>query len=132
MHLQRLIRRLVFLLIFGGVLLYSGFALRNALRGPHVTIASIPSPVTEPVVTISGTAVRAEMVTINSLSIPLTTEGAFGFTTALVEGDNTFIVEASDRFGSTYQERIHVRHVPQSEPVPEAAETTETPVIDNP
>jgi hypothetical protein len=72
------------------------------------------------------------MVTINSLSIPLTTEGAFGFTTALVEGDNTFIIEASDRFGSTYEEHIHVYHVPQPEPAPTAPETPETPPIDNP
>ncbi len=129
MHLQRLVRRLIFILIFGGVLLYSGFALRNALRGPHVTLTPVTSPVTAPTVTLTGTAVRAETVTVNSLSIPLTTEGTFALTTALTPGDNTFIIEASDRFGSTYQEYLHVYHVPTSEPVPE---TPDTSLIDNP
>lgn len=133
MHIQRIFRRFVFIFIFGGVLLYGGFALRNALRGPHVLLTQLPSPVTTAVVTIQGSAVRAETVTINSLPVPLTTEGTFALTTALVPGDNEFIVSASDRFGSTHEERLHVYHVPtDSPPSLEAPQQTDVKLIDNP
>lgn len=132
MHLQRLVRRLIFIFIFGGVLLYSAFALRNALRGPHITLTPIHSPITTSTVTLSGTVVRAEKVTINSLSVPLTTERVFALTTALIPGDNEFLIEASDRFGSTYKERIHLYHIPPAEPAAENTTETETPVIDKP
>lgn len=122
MYLQRLIRPLIFILIFGGVIFYTGFALRNALRGPHITMRPIQSPVEAPVVTLSGSVVRAESVTVNSLSIPITTEGTFGITTALVEGDNEFLIEASDRFGSKHAEHVHVFHTPA--PTVQPVETT--------
>ncbi len=127
MHAQRLIKPLIFILIFGGVVLYSGFALRNALRGPVVTMQPITSPIETPVVTLIGSVARAETVTINTLPVPITTEGMFALTTALVEGDNDFLIEAADRFGSTYTEHVHVFHRPAPtappEPSPESEES---------
>lgn len=132
MTLQRALRPLLFIIIFGGVLFYSGFALRNALRGPNVTVNPITSPVETPVITLTGSVLRAETITVNTLPIPLTTEGTFSLTTALVEGDNEFIVEASDRFGSTHQERVHVWHTPPPPPSEIIEEGADSPSIDKP
>ncbi len=135
MTLQRAIRPLLFVLIFGGVLFYSGFALRNALRGPYVTITPITSPVETPVVTLTGTALRAETITVNTLPVPLTTEGTFSLTTALVEGSNEFVVEASDRFGTTHREYIHVWHTPtppHAEVFEDTPQSESVESIDNP
>lgn len=135
MSLQRAIKPVLFVLIFGGVLLYSGFALRNALRGPYVTINPVVSPVEAPIITLTGTALRAETITVNTLPVPLTTEGTFSLTAALVEGSNEFVVEASDRFGTTHRERVLVWHEPTPLPTEVFDDTTpreDTESIDNP
>jgi len=73
------------------------------IHGPSIAISGISNgiTVTNPAITISGTALYTKELSVSGRSLPLSTSGTFDETILLHPGYNVISVVGSDRFGKT-------------------------------
>lgn len=71
-------------------------------------------------VTIAGSVSEPAQLAINGASIPVATDGAFAAQTALIEGTNTFTLNATDRAGNAAQQALSITRDTQT-PDPDAS-----------
>jgi hypothetical protein len=113
-------RVLIPVLVFGVISAYALFELRNTFTGPQLVIETPSSPTEDIMVTIHGHSTRAQTIQVNGLHIVLTPSGDFEHVAALAEGNNAFTFTATDKFGNTDADVVHVWHnVPASPSITE-------------
>jgi hypothetical protein len=74
--------------------------------------------------TISGRVERSELLTLNGRTVFTTPDGSFSERMLLTPGSNTFIVEATDTFGTRHEKQITVAFAPHE---PGSVVSTDTP-----
>ena len=62
---------------------------------------------------INGTTEPGAKVTINGVNVPVDSNGNFAYETTLVNGENVFIVKATDEAGNTATETVTALYLPQ-------------------
>jgi Glucodextranase, domain B len=99
---------------FVSILGYGAFAARGYFSGPVITISEPTQyTVTENgALTISGKVERTEFVSMNGRTIFTTPAGIFSERMLLTPGNNTFVIEATDTFGTRHENRITVSFAP--------------------
>jgi hypothetical protein len=95
------------LLLIGGYTIYSS---KNLVRGPRIVIAepldgSLYSTTT---VTIIGQAFNIQKISLNDKPILIDEEGNFKEVTLLYPGYNVLTMTASDRFGRSTEQLLHL------------------------
>lgn len=97
-----------------GILGYAGFAARGYVRGPSITITEPThnSVTKDGALTISGNATNFETITLNGRVIFTSPDGVFSERMLLTPGTNTFVIEATDTFGTRHEKQITVAFAP--------------------
>lgn len=92
------------------VLGYSFFALKNVIRGPSIEIRTPQSghATTTPLITISGRAIRGNLLFINGATTTIDLAGNFKEVLLLSQGYNIMTIEARDRYGRKAEEKIEM------------------------
>jgi hypothetical protein len=90
--------------------------------GPVIVLSPIPASVSSPVLTVAGTVMDAvsglRSVTIDGTPIVLFLDGSFSEKLALMKGDNTTVIEATDKVGHTTSQIFTVTYGTTSSAVP--------------
>lgn len=100
--------------IFLAVFAFGGYAARGYFMGPLITISEPTAfTVTESgALTISGKVERSQLLTLNGRTIYTTPDGHFSERMLLTSGSNTFVLAASDTFGTRHEKEITVAFAP--------------------
>ena len=114
-----------FLIVVG----YAYFEGRALMYGPTIDVSPRVMEVSDPFITVSGTARRIASLSLNGAPIPVTEDGGFEEGYVLAPGYNRIILDARDKYGKTTQRIVEIVYKPPlSVPVvenPEPKETTE-------
>ncbi len=104
-----LVKRILLVLFGFGILGYIGYQMQNLVTGPDLVIEN-PKNGTSAIqmVTLVGSAKRAEVVTVNGAQIALNESGDFSFPLLLLSGYNSINVTATDRFGKKASKQITI------------------------
>lgn len=95
--------RLVLGILLVAVLLYGGMEAAPLIAGPHIKLTSptLGVVITEGVVSITGTAKRAESLELNGGRLLIEENGNFAKEITLPKGGAVLSLVATDRFGRT-------------------------------
>lgn len=104
-------------MIIIGYAYYEGRAL---LYGPSIEISPRVMEVSEPYITIHGTARRIAALYLNGTPVPVTEDGAFEEGYVLVPGYNRILLDAKDKYGKTTERVIEIMYTPESNTSPPA------------
>lgn len=103
-RITRIVLVVFFILIIG----YAYYEARGVLYGPNIDISTAVTEVTDPFITISGTAERISELSMNGKPISVTEAGVFEESYLLAPGLNRIMLDATDRYGRKTQEIILV------------------------
>ncbi len=98
---RTLLKRLLFGMIFAAIIGYALYQSRNLFYGAQITVispAEADSVVTDPLLTVSGTAARISRITLDDNQIFTDPAGHFSEKIALAPGVNIIKIEVEDRF----------------------------------
>ncbi|HYC83482.1 MAG TPA: hypothetical protein VEB60_03000 [Candidatus Paceibacterota bacterium] len=107
--------KLIFIIVvFTGVASYALFRAYNLIAGPSLEIQEpiSGSTVTDPLITIKGTAKRIAKLSLNNRQIFTDEEGRFDETLLLAEGYTILTVRTEDRFGRKVRKTIELIYQP--------------------
>lgn len=104
-----IIKRLFLTLFAMGILGYIGYQLQNLVTGPDLIIEN-PKNGSSAIrlITLVGSAKRAEIVTVNGSQIALNESDEFSVPLLLLSGYNIMNVTATDRFGKQASQEITI------------------------
>lgn len=107
--------RLLAMVILVTAVLYGAYEARLLFMGPRISIEapSRPITVTEPYITIKGSASHLTTLSMNGRQIPITENGSFEESIALLPGYNKVVFSASDKNGATENKTIELLYVPR-------------------
>jgi hypothetical protein len=100
----------IVVLIITAIIGYSYFQSRNLIRGPQVAIESPASgtTVSDPLVTVTGSASNISFITLNDRQIFIDNEGHFKEVLLLSPGYNIWTIQAKDKFGRVVSKKIEL------------------------
>ena len=113
--------RIVLIVFFLLVLGYAYFEGRGLLFGPTISVDSRVMEVSEPFITIEGTAERIASLRMNGQPIPVTEDGVFSEPYLLAPGYNRITLTASDRYNKSTERVIEIVYTPASSTSPQIA-----------
>lgn len=89
---------------------YSYFVLSGYLHGPQIIISNPLNgfSTTTPLITITGVAVHANILSINGLRTPIDLQGNFTSQLILAPGYNIMTIAAQDRYNRTVEKTIEM------------------------
>ena len=109
-----LIKRFFIIITVIGIFLYIVFKLQNLVTGPEITIDNPkPGRAADNLITVTGTAERAEELKINGNMVFMNETDEFSVPLLLMPGYNIITVQATDRFGKETTKQIEVVGVPR-------------------
>lgn len=93
-----------------GVIFYILFHMQNIFTGPKLTVINpvVDGLAKTNLITISGSAERAESVFVNDNKVPLNEKYEFSLPLLLLSGYNAITVRATDRFGKESIRKISI------------------------
>lgn len=100
--------KVVLVLFFVAVAAYAFFEGRGLLYGPSISIENRVMEVSEPLITIEGSASRIATLSMNGHVIPLTEDGEFAEDYLLKPGYNRITLMARDRYGKKVERSIEI------------------------
>ena len=93
---------------------YVGMQLSNIFRGPKILLTeALPSSTQESLLTLAGTAERAQTIRVNGAPVALDINQTFSLPLLLVPGYNVITIEAQDQFGKTTRMVYELVRAPQ-------------------
>ncbi len=100
LQIHFIIKVCLFIVIFGGILIYTIFNIRAFILGPKITILEPLNGIstTSPTIVIKGTIVSSTKLTLNDFPISITEQGSFSEIVLLHNGYNIIEIENTDRF----------------------------------
>lgn len=110
MEVRVIIKRALAILGIIIVVGYASFALSGFLRGPRIVLESPLSgfSTTTPLVTLVGTAIHSNNLTINGAVVPLDLKGNFRSQLILAPGYNIMTITAEDHYNRTVEKNLEI------------------------
>jgi hypothetical protein len=99
MHLQKLIKQVIFTLFALTVVTYTGYKLVPLLSGPKIIISSTDSKESAGLIIVRGQAIRTKELKIFDKIIEMNDKGEFVDTVIRHDPYTTVIISAKDRWG---------------------------------
>ena len=88
---------IIFSLLVLGYTVYRAIPL---ILGPEIVLSQPSNNSVEGTsIVVSGTVYRANTLSINGISVPITPEGKFNTRLAIYPGSNIMVIQVTDRFG---------------------------------
>jgi len=84
----------------GGEEKTASFTVAGDKEAPVLSVADVPSTVSEEKLTVTGTVEGATKVTVNGQEVTVNEDGTFSAEVTLIEGDNTITIVAVDAVGN--------------------------------
>jgi len=104
------ITKFALVIFFLLVIAYAYFEVQGILFGPKINIVSTLTIVTDPYITIRGTADHIATLTMNGEPISVTEQGAFEQPFVLAPGDNHIFFDAKDKYGRVSQRDVEIMY----------------------
>ena len=127
---KKILRNLGIIALFVIIIGYGVWKSRDVLFGIDFTVTGITDGMrtTEPLLSFSGVASRANTVTVDGRTVPGAQDGTWKDTVALLPGYNVITITTTDKFGKTkaYIYRLYYDE-PTPLPVPEATPAPVSP-----
>lgn len=122
--------KIVLIAFFVLLAAYAYYEGRGFLRGPTIEIENRAMEVSEPLITIEGSAKRIASLSMNGKALPVTEDGAFAEDYLLSPGYNRIVLEARDRYGKATERIIEIVYTPSGVTLPAApVQATSTPAM---
>ncbi len=104
-----------FILFFGLILGYGIWRSRDLLFGITISTVGITDGMTStnPVLDFSGTATHANGILVDGETVPLSQDGTWHDSLALMDGYNVVTIAATDKFGRTTARQYRVYYKTQ-------------------
>jgi len=106
------ITRILLIAFFLIVAMYAYYEGRGLLSGPTIEIHNRVMEVSDPFITIEGSAERIATLSMNGHPIPVTESGAFAEPYLLSAGYNRIVLSAHDRYGKATERIIEIIYTP--------------------
>ena len=107
--------RFVIIGFFLVVIAYAYYEGRGLLYGPSIEISNRVMEVSEPTISIEGSAERIASLRMNGKSIPVTEDGTFSELYVLTPGYNRITLSASDRYGKSTERILEIVYKPKTQ-----------------
>lgn len=97
----------ILLLAFAGLAL---FEMNRFFRGPELSLAGVSNgdTLTEPLVTVTGTAKNSTRIIMNGKAMPAPVDGIFSYDILLAPGYNLVTIETEDARGKSESKNISI------------------------
>ncbi len=107
---KRLLKFAVIALLFGFIALYAFYQARGIIAGPTIFLDEPENGMTTSlaVITVSGTILRSDFITLDGRFISVDLEGHFSERLLLMKGYNILTIKASDREGREAEKTIEI------------------------
>lgn len=107
---KKLLRIFIITIVAIVVIGYAGFAFRDLVRGPSITLSEPTNGETFSTssITVRGNAVRVQDIRLNGRSILIDEQGNFSEVLPLYDGYNVALLEANDKFGHVTKENLEL------------------------
>lgn len=107
------ITRILLITFFAVIVFYAYYEGRGLLSGPVIDVHNRVMEVSDPFITIEGTAQRIATLSMNGGAIPVTEEGVYSEPYLLSPGYNRIVLSARDRYGKTTERIIEIIYTPE-------------------